>query len=309
MAQCLGLCLQILPELGCILIHGSQHGLQSLHLHVIVLDCAMQRGFITTQLAIRDGFQFDGVECVSNSVLDAVIACQFCLISILTDLRIGIICHIAHSRQRDGLAAVRNRHSGGQILLHIAPCRGAGQTQLGSHRLTDTRQQITGRFLHVFKHECIILQIFVALDQLHQVRQLTCPILKGSKGSSHSTIQCHDTAQLRTGSGVLGIGRLAQACKLSQLAHQIGETLLQSNATTQTLNGFHTGQLLHKGSKGNGFLLQRSHIRFECGVVESFINRIQIPDFIHKGNCSFQIHFYHCTPSFLIRQLRKLERF
>ena len=118
-----------------------------LHLHVVVVDRPVQGGFVAPELAVGNGLQLDGIQCVGHGILDAVVASQLRLESVLADLGIGIISQIANGGQVDGLAAVGHGDGGGQKLLHIAPGIAAGQAQLGSDGFADAGK----KFLKLLK--------------------------------------------------------------------------------------------------------------------------------------------------------------
>ena len=91
MSQCFALGLQILPELGQILVHSSQHGVQGFPLHVGVLQRPLQGRGVATELTIGNSLQLDGIQGKGHGILNAVIALQLCLVSGLSHSAVGII--------------------------------------------------------------------------------------------------------------------------------------------------------------------------------------------------------------------------
>ena len=136
-------------------------------------------------------------------------------------------------------------------------------------------------FRQILKEEAVIPQISVIDNNFLQVGQLGGPILPCSHGGGYAAVELHNLTHAGTGLRVTGVGGLAQGGVTGQFAHQIGELLLQSDATSQTLDGARLGQL---GGKGDDFLhlfLQRLHIGIESRVVKTLVNGIKIPGFVH----------------------------
>ena len=61
MSQRLSLGAEVLPEFGHVFLHRPQHGVQGLPLHVGLLQRPVKGGPVAPELAVRDGFQLDGV--------------------------------------------------------------------------------------------------------------------------------------------------------------------------------------------------------------------------------------------------------
>ena len=156
MAQSLALGLQILPELGKILVHSAQHGIQGGLLHIGVIQRSCQRGCVAAELAIGQGFQLDGVQRESGGVLDPVVAGDLRFIGFLSHLGIGIVCQISHSGQVDGLIPVGDRHGRGDIAMEVAPCVAAGKLHPGHDRLCLARQQVLAGLGQIFKQEGVL---------------------------------------------------------------------------------------------------------------------------------------------------------
>ena len=239
-AQSLCLGLQVLPELGQVLVHGAQHGLQGLPLHVGIEQSPVQRRLITPELALGDGLQLDGVQRMGHRLLDGFIAGDLRLVGILTDLGIRIVGQVPDGRQIGGRAPIGNGHGAGQIALELAPGAAAGHTHFCHDRFGFAAHLIAGGIHLAGKIEFIILQILVAPDQLHQIGQLDHPGIEGSAGGGHSAADGHDPAHVGTGLRVLGIGSGTQIGVAEELA-QICQLFQQLYTPAQAGNRLHIG--------------------------------------------------------------------
>ena len=122
------LCSQILPEFRQILLDSAEQRIESLSLHVRLMQCLIQRRSESAQFAAVDDFQLDGVEGVRASVLDPVVALDLRLKSLLPDFRIRIVCKVADFREVCDPSFVFHRYCGCEESMQISPrgCSGDG---------------------------------------------------------------------------------------------------------------------------------------------------------------------------------------
>ena len=304
-AQGLSLGPEVLPEFGQVLVHGGEHGIQRLPLHVRLLQSPVQGRIVAPQLAVGNGLQLDGVQAVSHRVGNALVAGQFRLIGVLPDLGVSVVCQIPDRRKIGSLAPVGHGHGGGQVLLHFAPGAAAGHQHLGLDFLPLAGQQIAAVLLHFFKEEMIVPEEFVAIHPVHQVRQLGGPVLEPGVEGGHTGIHAHDAAHGRTRLRTFGIGSLPKAGIIGQLANKLFALLPEGDTPAQALGGLGGvqcgGQVRHVG---NG-LFQGFQVGSKGGIVKTRVDRVQIPGAVHKFAPFKVLYNFYFTPRRDIRQLRK----
>ena len=272
-AQRLGLGFQILPELGAVLVHGAEHGVQSFLLHIGVLQSPLQRGAIAPKLALGDGLQLDGVQGVCHRLLDGIIAGKLCLVGILPNLRIGIIGKIADGRQIGHFAPIVYRYGAGQIPLQLAPCVAAGHTHLGHNGLGGAGKLVIRSLGFFCEEEFVLAQEFVAFHQFHQVGDLHDPLIKCSHGRSRTAVNGHDAAHIGAGFRVFGIGGGAQT-GIAVEGGQFRQLFLHGNSPAQTLNGRMFGQLRGEGGKVCHKLLHSLHVSGVGRIIKALVDRV-----------------------------------
>ena len=167
MPQRLSLGAEVLPEFGHVFLHRPQHGVQGLPLHVGLLQRPVKGGPVAPELAVRDGFQLDGVQGKGHGILDPVVAAQLRLVGRLPHGGVGVVGQIADGGQVGGSAVVADRHGAGQISLQIAPGAGAGHGQPGADLLPKTAKQMGAVSQQAFKQEGVVLQRLVPGHQYH----------------------------------------------------------------------------------------------------------------------------------------------
>ena len=281
-AQSLALGLQVLPELGQILVHGTQHGVQSFPAHEGLLQGLVQGTLVAAQLAGVQGLQLDGVQGVGHGIGNAAVAGQLGLVGILADGGIGIVGQIADGGEVGLGVPVVHLHGGGQELLQLRPGVAAGEAHLGHDLLAHAGEQVAAGLADIFKEEGVGGQDLILCHQLHQVGQLACPLLECSLGTGHGAEGTHDLTDAGTGLGILGVGGLAQHGVLHQLAAGGVELLLLGDAGLQGLQGVGGCQILGPFCKIRNGSLQFIQIPVEGRIVKAPVNGVQIPNVVHS---------------------------
>ena len=141
-AQGLGLGPQILPELGHILVHGAQQGLQGLPLHAALVQGLVQGGSVAPDLALVDDLQLDAVEGEGHGVLDLVIAGQLRLIGALAHGGIGVVGQVPDGGQIGDAAVVLHLHAAGEVIPQALPGGGTGNVHPGEQLLLLVGQEV-----------------------------------------------------------------------------------------------------------------------------------------------------------------------
>ena len=119
--------------------------------------------------------------------------------------------------------------------------------------------------------------------------------------------KAHNTAQLRTGLCILGIGALPQGGVLPQLHIQSQNFLTLLHPGAQSFLGLQIGKALGKGSKILYGLLERPKIRLIPGILKALVNDVQVPTFVH-GISPFRVYFSFIVPKSLPFVNRKSSR-
>ena len=291
-AQGFGLGLQILPELGQIFVHGTQHGFQSLPLHIGLCQGSVQRRGITAKLAVGDGLQLDGIQGIGNGILDPLIAGQFCFVCCLADSAVFIIGQVPDGGQIGHFALILHGNGACQIALHLAPGIAAGEGQSGADLLAQLAQQVNAVFLQILKQEGIFLQQRILSNQLHQIFTLCSPFLPGSLCTGNGAELLHHLAQTGTAFRIPGIDRLAQLGIGSQLHAKLHQLLFPGNAAPKTFHGLHGFQIARKGIEVLDNFLQCLHIGGKGGIVKALVNHVKIPYIFHVStSCSFFLFY------------------
>ena len=303
MTQSLALGLQVLPELGQVLVHGLQHGGKGLFLHVGIFQGSVQGGGVAPELAIADGLQLDGIQGEGRRVPDGRVCRQLCLVGVLPHLGILIVSQVPHRRQVDGLVPVLDRQGAGDVGVKVCPGTAAGELHPGHNLLTHAGEQVTAGLFHVLKIVAIVPEVLISRHQLLKVLKAAGPLGEGSQRGGGVGVQSHNPAHLGTGLLVPGVGGLAQAGILNELFHQPGQLLCQGNAPGEPRQRLHALQTIGKGFQLLHQSLQGLIVPGKGRVREALVNRLQIPYFIH--GTFLQKSFLHCITSVRLRQLER----
>ena len=173
--------------------------------------------------------------------------------------------------------------------MEFAPGVAAGQGHAGHDLLTDAGEQIAAGVGSLGEQELVILQVFIATDQIHQIGQLSGPILESCLGHGDIADSGHDAAHLGRGGSVAGIHSLTQGSVQAHTIGQLGDVLLHVNALPQTGQALAVSQILSKRSKGCDFVLQCRKVCCKSRIVKTVINPVQVPYFVHIVISSFRV--------------------
>ena len=304
-AQRLALGPQILPELGQILIHGPQQGIQRLPLHAALIQGLIQRGGIAPDLALVDDLQLDAVEGIGHGVLDLVIARQLRLIGALADGGIGIVGQIADGGQVGDAAVVLHLHAAGEVIPQALPRRSTGDVHPGEQLLLPVGEQVLAVPADGLQQEAIGLQRRVGVHDGIQILQLRHRPAQGGVGGGAAAKLGAELVAQTVGLGIGGVGAAPKAAEDEELVGQLLHPLLHLQEAMHQLAVLHarrlTGQCVHRR---NG-LVQCLHIPGKRRVVKILVKDTQIPYLVHvRSSCfsdrrlpaGFSVSLYHTLP-------------
>ena len=169
MAQQFSLFAQVFAESGQRILHGRQHGIQHLAVHIAVEQGFVQDGgkmFCFTQ-CLR--LAFDAVEAGGHGNIDFFVGFQFCFVGILTHLRICIVGESPGCRQGDGFAVYVYRQGGIQLITQGGEGVAASEGHFQDPFFRPFVHQMSCCFFIFSEGECDFLQLFTGGNDLFQV--------------------------------------------------------------------------------------------------------------------------------------------